>query len=1023
MVWALALAIVGLSIPAPLAAANIQLPVADLFAPIEVEGTEAVRWHQNAVEAWVVRQCVIRQGVMTARAEEAVLWVDHGSVLDRKETRATVYLEGSVEIDFGREGQVHPVTGRAAQSIRDHTWFGRLVAQAPINFKVRHVTSDPLERPAVYHRGYARFERATDTGVRLAQFTTQPPLPAQPLFSGPPAAQPPAETLPPAPMAAVSGAPKRVQVGPRSNALIQSKSFPGTVPNQMIQVFTNGLRAVVDGVEAPELGNLGRIVIETDRLVLWGPKPQLSSSGADFTSGTDVPIELYMEGNIVFRQDDRLIYADRMYYNATYEYGVVLAAEVYTPVPNYQGMVRLKADVLQQLNKQQFQAYGAAITTSQLGVPSYWLQSERIDFQDSTQQVVNPVTGYLEIDPRTNQAAVEHDMEARSRNNFLYIGGLPVFYWPVMATSLRKPAYYIERFSIKNDSVFGTQILADWDLYQLLRIQEPPPGTQWLLTTDYLSERGPALGTSFEYLTSSFMGHPGPVNGWFDAWGIYDTGRDDLGRNRRSVVPDTQWRGRAYWRHRQDLPAGWQFTAQLGLISDRNFLEQYYEKEWDEWKDRVTSLELKRSWDNQTLRVLGQVRLNPSVSQTEWFPSLDHFLIGRSLLHDRLTWYAGSHAGYGRFQTLDPPTDPQDATGWMYLPWEDPTDTPEGGRFATRHEIDLPLQLGWFKTVPYATGELAHWQAVLGGREDVTRAFGQAGVRVSLPFWRSDPTVQNLLFNLNGIAHKVTLEADMFYADASEDLTEFPLYDPLDDDSQEHFRRYLGVIPWQTDPRNFALRSGIQRWVSSPTLETVDDLTAARLGIHQRWQTKRGLPGRQHVIDWIVLDLDGTLYPYADRDNFGEYVGQLEYDFRWHVGDRVTILSDGYADLFTDAFRTFSLGSAISRPQRGQVYGGIVSMEGPFSSTLLVGSVSYRLSRKWIAELAATYDLGPTGSVGERFGITRIGESALMRILFHADHGRDNVGASFLIEPRFLPNSQLARLAGGIPPVGTAGFD
>ncbi len=63
-----------------------------------------------------------------------------------------------------------------------------------------------------------------------------------------------------------------------------------------------------------------------------------------------------------------------------------------------------------------------------------------------------------------------------------------------------------------------------------------------------------------------------------------------------------------------------------------------------------------------------------------------------------------------------------------------------------------------------------------------------------------------------------------------------------------------------------------------------------------------------------------------------------------------------------------SLGTALSRPQRGQVYGGITSMEGPFSSTLLVGAVSYRLSHKWIVDLAGTYDLGPTGNIGERAG-------------------------------------------------------
>jgi hypothetical protein len=226
------------------------------------------------------------------------------------------------------------------------------------------------------------------------------------------------------------------------------------------------------------------------------------------------------------------------------------------------------------------------------------------------------------------------------------------------------------------------------------------------------------------------------------------------------------------------------------------------------------------------------------------------------------------------------------------------------------------------------------------------------------------------------------------------------------------------------DPRDFAFRSGIQRWVSAPTLEMADDLVAARLGIHQRWQTKRGLPGRQRVIDWVVLDVDGTIYPDSDRDNFGQTLGQLSYDFRWHVGDRVTILSDAYADLFGDGLRTISLGSAISRPERGQLYGGITSIEGPLSSTVLVGAVSYRMSEKWITDLSGTYDLGPTGNIGERLSITRVGESVLLRLAVYADHGRDNYGAAVAIEPRFLPRGRLGRLAGvPIPPAGARGLE
>src|SRR5690606_33371176 len=130
------------------------------------------------------------------------------------------------------------------------------------------------------------------------------------------------------------------------------------------------------------------------------------------------PLEFYMEGNIVFRQGDRVIYADRMYYNVAQEYGVVLNAEVLTPVPEYQGLLRLKADVLQQLDRQHFQAFGAAITSSRMGVPRYWLQSQQVTFADNQRTLIDPFTGEPAIDPATGQPAIEHDMLATSRNNF-----------------------------------------------------------------------------------------------------------------------------------------------------------------------------------------------------------------------------------------------------------------------------------------------------------------------------------------------------------------------------------------------------------------------------------------------------------------------------------------------------------------------------------------------------------------------------------------------------------------------------
>ena len=119
------------------------------------------------------------------------------------------------------------------------------------------------------------------------------------------------------------------------------------------------------------------------------------------------------------------------------------------------------------------------------------------------------------------------------------------------------------------------------------------------------------------------------------------------------------------------------------------------------------------------------------------------------------------------------------------------------------------------------------------------------------------------------------------------------------------------------------------------------------------------------------------------------------------------------------------MGTAISRPQRGQIYGGITSMEGPFSSTLLVGAVSYRLSHKWILDLAGTYDLGPTGNIGERLAITHVGESLLVRIEVSMRTLVATMSVRALpIEPRFMPKGRLGRIGEmPIPPLGTMGIE
>ncbi|MEO8271965.1 MAG: hypothetical protein ABI557_19800, partial [Aureliella sp.] len=162
------------------------------------------------------------------------------------------------------------------------------------------------------------------------------------------------------------------------------KVIPNPERGETTVQITGGFKLVVSGVQVRQadgsMMDFGTVSLEADNAVAWSRGTEFGLAGQ---STPDRPLELYLDGNIVFHQGNRVIYADRMYYNVSSEYGMVLDAEVLTPVPQYQGLLRLKADVLRQQDRQNFTAYGAALTTSRLGVPRYWLQSDEVSLTDT----------------------------------------------------------------------------------------------------------------------------------------------------------------------------------------------------------------------------------------------------------------------------------------------------------------------------------------------------------------------------------------------------------------------------------------------------------------------------------------------------------------------------------------------------------------------------------------------------------------------------------------------------------------
>ena len=204
------------------------------------------------------------------------------------------------------------------------------------------------------------------------------------------------------------------------------------------------------------------------------------------------------------------------------------------------------------------------------------------------------------------------------------------------------------------------------------------------------------------------------------------------------------------------------------------------------------------------------MRVDPFFTQSEWWPRLDHHWIAQPLLRDALSWYEHSSISYVR-QNLPAapigdgapagnvaPADPgQGYYLWTLLPYEN---NAIGERLVTRQEIDLPFQAGPVKLVPYALGELGHWGQDIGDPRfniegsSIDRAYGQVGIRSSLPMWTADNSIESRLWNLHGLAHKVIFEAEFSYAEATQSVDRFPLYDQLDDDTINQYRRNIAFF-------------------------------------------------------------------------------------------------------------------------------------------------------------------------------------------------------------------------------------
>jgi hypothetical protein len=850
--------------------------------------------------------------------------------------------------------------------------------------------------------------------------------------------------------------------------------------------------------EAP---GVGTVDLSAENMIVWTRRDAMGrgfggapAAGGRVEQDARIPFEVYLEGNVVVRNDQRrysgnsdqvTFKAHKAYYDFRSERFIGLDAEVDFYAPGLIAPVKTKATRIEQyrpmvrygdrmvLGPSRIQTERSSTSGSRFPNPGFRFDSGSVDLERIVENLTDPVTGRPVGDPRDPFATKDAPWMIDARSNVYYMGPIPVFYWPrirVRSDELDPP---IQQISLRTDRVFGQQILTDWSGFKLLSIRRPPWIDAWNIDVDYLSYRGLALGSEIGWFGRDLIGDLSdpyrrrgvnrgvdrPYKGYFDFWGLKDDGIDVLGAGpaivtnppfvdsrgipfqRSAVPPAVDFRGRLLFRHMQSLvpdnaPLDEDLRVQLegAYVSDRYFLEEYYKRLFDMGLDQATLAYAIWQRRNQSLSLLGEVNLQDWYTDTQWLPKLEYTRLGDSLFDHWLSYSSNSGVAYANLHTAVEVANPNVFAFLPYDPVSNTSGVVQTARGWTSHEVDLPLDFDLIRVVPYLQGQLTGWTNQLGD-EQVGRAWGAFGARANVMAWRTFMGVENEMLNLHGLAHKVNFNVDYRSAYSNVDLGRLAVLDDLDDNTYEYVRRYFalvnyvgGILPPQYDPRRYYLRSAVSPITG--TVDIQDTVQTLNLGVNQRLQTQRGPDGRRRITDVMMLDLNTMYFPNADRDNFGKPFGLSTYNWEWYVGDRTTILSNGWFEFWevqgapilisnprhtNDPFglKVINAGVSLNRPPRGNILlmYSIINT-GPIATSALNASYSYWMSPKWYTTLAISYDFGNAILLGTTLSLTKIGKDYLTSLGLSVDPQRQNANVTFELAPRFSPNVRLGAAAG-----------
>jgi LPS-assembly protein len=481
----------------------------------------------------------------------------------------------------------------------------------------------------------------------------------------------------------------------------------------------------------------------------------------------------------------------------------------------------------------------------------------------------------------------------------LYLGKVPIFYFPYYRRSLKDRANHIS-YTPGYRSVYGPFLLTSYNWYWSHLLEGK-------LHLDGRVERGVGFGPDFAWNLPSFG------EGILKSYYLNDikpgedpfTGED---------LPEHRYR---FWAGNQ-VELRTNLTAK-GLVryqSDQFVTRDFFESEYRDNVQPNTFVEVNQRWSNFTLDVLAQPRVNDFFETVERLPDIKLTGLPQQIGVTPLYYESDSSVGYFRRK----------------FPEEDTSNLPYAAmRADTFHQVVLPHTFfGWLTVTPRVGGRFTHYgEAHMEGgvTEEQNRGVFNTGAEASFKVSRLWREPKSSLFKIDGIRHILQPSVNyVFVPNPSRRPRELPQFD-------------YTVPTTELMPIDFPDFNAI---------DAIDAQNVLRLGMRNKLQTKRTRRGVENLVNWAVFTdwrLDKTnrqstfsdIYSDADLRPF-EWL-TLTSEIRYSVGDSRLRQANHIMTLTPGEFWTWQVGHRYLESLPGL---------GPESgNNTFFHSMYYRLSENW----------------------------------------------------------------------------